>query len=341
MSDELDNFSDFNYWRMPPPPQQPLDDIGSTAAMEEETEEFNDFSFWRVPPPPLQQAERPASPGESVRETRREWLEVEGPSEDEDDEVEDPMSMLSGRAGIRLLGLLGQLSQHLGESSRFSRAAGLLQQDMLRQREAMQQTPAARIAPVEGSTLETPEVRSSVGSLLTILQDQRGPSRWLDDDAPVSVPAPRTGPITGLFDLADVPMPPPSPASPESVSALSPPCDRFCLGKEEALSCPICLEALDDPAGALQMPCAKQHVFHKQCLLTWLDARNTCPICRHSMPTCEEVDDPAPTVEEEEEMAEAETDHAESVLAEAAGVEEFELIGIEQIEQTEPPSEGV
>ena len=94
--------------------------------------------------------------------------------------------------------------------------------------------------------------------------------------------------------------------------------------------------------------CGKcQHHFCYECLLSAASSARTegkagtCPICRHSMPTCEEVDDPAPTVEEEEEMAEAETDHAESVLAEAAGVEEFELIGIEQIEQTEPPSEGV
>ena len=113
-STEAECFSDFNYWRYPPPPIT-VEGACETIAtdMDEETETYNDFSFWRLPPSPLQQPPRPASPGEGVREMRREWLEVEGPSEDEDDNVPDPMSMLSGNAGMRLLGLLGQLSQHL------------------------------------------------------------------------------------------------------------------------------------------------------------------------------------------------------------------------------------
>ena len=289
METEAECFSDFNYWRYPPPPIT-VEGACETIAtdMDEETETYNDFSFWRLPPSPLQQPPRPASPGEGVREMRREWLEVEGPSEDEDDNVPDPMSMLSGNAGMRLLGLLGQLSQHLGESSRFSRAAGLLQQDMLRQREVMQQSPAANIAPLEGSTLQTPEVRDSVGSLLTILHETPGPSRTLDGPL---MTAPRATAITGLFDLADVPMPPPSPASPESVATLGTPPSRFGLDNT-SVSCPICLECIDDAAGALQMPCAAQHVFHKGCLLTWLDARNTCPLCRHSMPTLEDTEAP-------------------------------------------------
>ena len=39
---------------------------------------------------------------------------------------------------------LGQLSQHLGASSRFARAAELLQEDMLRQREHAQRVEQER-----------------------------------------------------------------------------------------------------------------------------------------------------------------------------------------------------
>ena len=39
------------------------------------------------------------------------------------------------------------------------------------------------------------------------------------------------------------------------------------------------------PPPVLQMPCARQHVFHRTCLLTWLRTRNTCPVCRHPLPT--------------------------------------------------------
>ena len=66
-----------------------------------------------------------------------------------------------------------------------------------------------------------------------------------------------------------------------------------CAYSSQPVACPICLDPLDDAAGALEMPCAKQHVFHRSCLLTWLQAyRNTCPICRHSMPTCDAAEEP-------------------------------------------------
>ena len=94
-----------------------------------------------------------------------------------------------------------------------------------------------------------------------------------------------------------MPAPADSPASPESVAALSPPCKRWCLEHASSPMCTICLEQIDDPDGCLAMPCAKQHVFHKACLLKWLDTRNTCPICRHSMPTAAEEMDEGEEVE--------------------------------------------
>lgn len=240
-----EQYSDFNFWRMPPNREVPSTDPGDDA-------QFNDFYFWRPPPPPcLNDTEmdcsspvqpRPASPGGhgtpppmdmpesgSSRPTRREWLEVEEDDAMDDDDDEHPMSaaeLLSGGAGARLVGLLGQLTQHLGSSSRFSRAAGLLQQDMLRQRELVQQTNAARIAPLEGSTLQQPEVLSSVGSLLSVLQQTDTHVQTLA--TPLS--AARAGAPLQLFvDGVDAAMPPPSPASPEALATLAPPTSRFAL----------------------------------------------------------------------------------------------------------------
>ena len=151
--EDADAFNDYNYWRLPPPvinePATNEAPCRDDVSMDEDEETYSDFNFWRAPPPPsdlralgLEQQsvatpQRPASP-------RREYLEVPTPDDvDSDNEDggddDDPMTALSGGAGARLLGLLGQLSAHLGSSSRFARAAGLLQEDMMRQRESMMQ----------------------------------------------------------------------------------------------------------------------------------------------------------------------------------------------------------
>ena len=31
------------------------------------------------------------------------------------------------------------------------------------------------------------------------------------------------------------------------------------------------------------MPCT--HQFHNECLIPWLEKHNTCPTCRHELPT--------------------------------------------------------
>lgn len=33
------------------------------------------------------------------------------------------------------------------------------------------------------------------------------------------------------------------------------------------------------------MPCHDHHVFHPDCLAPWLREHNSCPVCRHELPT--------------------------------------------------------
>ncbi|KAJ1261203.1 hypothetical protein BS78_09G010100 [Paspalum vaginatum] len=47
--------------------------------------------------------------------------------------------------------------------------------------------------------------------------------------------------------------------------------------------CAVCKDAFALGAEARQMPCA--HIYHAECILPWLALRNSCPVCRHEMPT--------------------------------------------------------
>ncbi|KAL6518625.1 hypothetical protein OROGR_019127 [Orobanche gracilis] len=50
--------------------------------------------------------------------------------------------------------------------------------------------------------------------------------------------------------------------------------------------CAVCTDTFALDGEAKQMPC--KHIYHKDCILPWLELHNSCPICRYELPT----DDP-------------------------------------------------
>jgi hypothetical protein len=49
----------------------------------------------------------------------------------------------------------------------------------------------------------------------------------------------------------------------------------------EQPSCPICSEDYSCGEPVTEMPC--KHIFHKLCVIPWLEAKKTCPICRFTL----------------------------------------------------------
>uniref|UniRef100_G3TN79 E3 ubiquitin-protein ligase RNF181 n=1 Tax=Loxodonta africana TaxID=9785 RepID=G3TN79_LOXAF len=54
-------------------------------------------------------------------------------------------------------------------------------------------------------------------------------------------------------------------------------------GSQADLKCPVCLLEFEEEETAIEMPC--HHLFHSNCILPWLSKTNSCPLCRHELPT--------------------------------------------------------
>lgn len=47
--------------------------------------------------------------------------------------------------------------------------------------------------------------------------------------------------------------------------------------------CSVCQDNMESNENVLRLSCC--HSFHTDCIMTWLNKNNNCPMCRHVMPS--------------------------------------------------------
>lgn len=81
------------------------------------------------------------------------------------------------------------------------------------------------------------------------------------------------------FDTIRVSHPPASKAAVEALPTID-------INLEHVTSeshCAVCTEPFEANSKARELPC--KHLYHSDCILPWLETRNSCPVCRHELPS--------------------------------------------------------
>lgn len=53
--------------------------------------------------------------------------------------------------------------------------------------------------------------------------------------------------------------------------------------EENKIACAVCKDEILVVEKVTELPCS--HYYHWECIIPWLNIRNTCPVCRHELPT--------------------------------------------------------
>mgnify|MGYP006157216007 FL=1 len=56
---------------------------------------------------------------------------------------------------------------------------------------------------------------------------------------------------------------------------------------DDDCDCAVCKEVFEAGQTAVCLPCT--HRFHEDCITPWLKTHNTCPVCRHALPTADDA----------------------------------------------------
>uniref|UniRef100_A0A6M2DIA3 RING-type E3 ubiquitin transferase n=1 Tax=Xenopsylla cheopis TaxID=163159 RepID=A0A6M2DIA3_XENCH len=86
----------------------------------------------------------------------------------------------------------------------------------------------------------------------------------------------------GMFELLIDGQNPPPPAAKSVIENLP---NRDI--KHDKEQCTVCLRYFTIGAEAKELPC--KHFYHSECIIPWLQKTNSCPLCRHELPTDDEV----------------------------------------------------
>ncbi|KAM1702732.1 hypothetical protein FF1_028000 [Malus domestica] len=102
-------------------------------------------------------------------------------------------------------------------------------------------------------------------------------SRPYSDDMFVHMAAFITVVVDDVFEGLETDDPKFVPASKSSIEKL----ERARV--EVSAACSVCMEEMEVGSQAIRMPCS--HLYHKDCIVEWLEKSRVCPLCRFAMPS--------------------------------------------------------